>query len=66
MKILFILGLIALILWFFFFKKRPQSKDSNQSTAMVECKQCKTFISQDEAILSNGAYFCSKTCLLKG
>ena len=31
---------------------------------MVECPTCKIFISQKEAILSNGKFYCSKDCLL--
>ena len=30
---------------------------------MVECPSCKTYVSQKEALLSNGKFYCSKECL---
>ncbi|MCE3047005.1 PP0621 family protein [Helicobacter kayseriensis] len=68
LKTLLFLGILALIIWFFFFKKRPKSTRTTSSkiNAMVECQKCKTFVLQNEAILSNGAYYCSKECLLQG
>jgi uncharacterized protein len=61
---LFVLFLIYLI---FFKKSREQqvkqnSKELNEEI-MIECPTCKTFISKQDAILSNGRYFCSKECL---
>jgi uncharacterized protein len=57
-----------------FFKKNREAdiknngKDSNNDTqkisdTMVECPTCKVFVSKNEAILSNGKYFCSSECL---
>ncbi|WP_027326781.1 PP0621 family protein [Helicobacter pametensis] len=67
LKTLLILGIIALIIWFFFIKKRPTKTNHHpQADSMVECQKCKTFIMQNEAILSNGSYYCSKECLLQG
>lgn len=65
LKTLVILGFLALVIWFFFFKKKP--KHSHLKTdSMVECRACKTFVMQDEAILSNGSYYCSQECLMRG
>lgn len=68
LKTLLFLGILALVVWFFFFKKRSKSTHTTPSKtdSMVECQKCKTFILQDEAIFSNGAYYCSKECLLQG
>ena len=30
---------------------------------MMECPTCKTYVSQKEALLSNGKFYCSKECL---
>jgi uncharacterized protein len=61
---LFVLFLIYLI---FFKKSREQqvkqnSKELNEEI-MIECPTCKTFMSKQDAILSNGRYYCSKECL---
>lgn len=68
LKTLVILGILAFVIWFFFLKKRPIKSNQNptQSDEMFECKICGTFASKDEAILSNGSYYCSKECLLQG
>lgn len=66
LKTLLFLGIIAFVIWFFFFRKQiGKDSKSNAVDSMVECKTCKTFVSQSESILSNGSYFCSKECLLK-
>lgn len=72
LKTLLFLGIIAFVLWFFFLRNRvADPKQTHKTTqthavdSMVECKTCKTFVSQNESILSNGSYFCSKECLLK-
>lgn len=77
LKTLLFLGIIAFVIWFFFLKNRTPKQTSqntqnnaansqaNAISSMVECKTCKTFVSQSEGILSNGSYFCSKECLLK-
>lgn len=53
---------------FFFFKKAREKdierKDELIEDEMVECPTCKTYVSKDEAILSNGKAYCSKECLL--
>ena len=41
------------------------SKKNNEKITdeMVECPTCKTYVSQKEAILSNGKFYYSKECL---
>ena len=65
-KLLTIAIVIYLVYIVFFKKKITSSNSTNNSDIiddMIECPTCKTFISKDEAILSNGKYYCSKECL---
>ena len=58
----------AFLIYVFFFKKTREKdierKDELIEDEMVECPTCKTYVSKDEAILSNGKAYCSKECLL--
>lgn len=59
---------VLFVVYLVFFKKNREKevgtkKDEQISDEMVECPSCKTYISQSEAILSNGKFFCSKECL---
>ena len=50
----------------FFKNKRVDGVKKNDkliSDEMVECPTCSTFVSQKEAIVSSGKFFCSKDCL---
>jgi len=62
-----ILGLIIIgfLIYIIFFKKSRKNNDLI-SDLMVECSSCKTFVSQKEAIISSGKFYCSKDCLNKG
>lgn len=73
LKFLLVIGVIAFI-YFMFIKKKPQvqnqsqdakKKDEIQSNEMIECSTCKIYCSLDDALLSNGKYYCSKECLEK-
>lgn len=72
LKILLVAGVIAIV-YFMFIKKRPavteskkeQKKEKPQSSDMVECPSCGIYCSLDDAILSNGKYYCSKECVEK-
>lgn len=69
LKILLVLGVIAVI-YFVFIKKKPSiGKDKNdsktQSNDMVECASCGIYVEVGEAILSNGKYYCSQECVNK-
>lgn len=45
-------------------KKFDKKKENEEVTdTMIECPTCKTYVSKDDAILSNGKYFCSSECL---
>ena len=64
--------LIIGVIWFvynFYIKKKPLSSGSSsrdhelKDNDMVECSTCKVYVEVNEAILSNGKYYCSKECL---
>jgi len=70
LKLLAIIIVLFFVYLLFFKKSREQNiqntKDDNEILEdMVECPTCHTFVSKDEAILSNGRYYCSKECLPK-
>lgn len=44
-------------------KNKKKEEDKKAQDIMEECPTCKTFVAKDEAILSNGKYFCSNECL---
>jgi uncharacterized protein len=66
-KFLAFAGIIFLVYIVFFKKNREQNirdkKNEEITDTMVECPTCKTYVSKDDAILSNGRYFCSSECL---
>jgi len=68
-KLVALMGIGFLIYIVFFKKSRENSinkKDKiDEVDTMFECPSCKTYIAKDEAILSNGKYYCSKECLGK-
>ena len=62
--------IIAFLIYVLFFKKRREKelfdkKNERITDEMVECPSCKTYVSQKEALLSNGKFYCSKECLEK-
>jgi len=66
------LGLVIFFIYIVFFKKsrvkninstKKDNKADIIADEMMECPICKTFVSKDEAILSNGKYYCSQECL---
>ena len=67
-KLLALMVVIFLVYIVFFKKKRELDKKNNDkyeeiTDTLVECPKCGTYVSKDEAILSNGKYFCSSECL---
>lgn len=74
LKILLIVALIAAV-YFIFFKKKPirqnhdkeaNKKNQHPSSDMVECASCGIYTEADDAIISNGKYYCSKECQQRG
>ena len=68
-KVLAVLIVVFLVYILLFKKNREKDiirkKNEKIEDEMMECPTCKTYISQKEAILSNGKFYCSKECLLK-
>ena len=67
-KLMALSAVIFLVYMVFFKRNRErdiQKKNDDVIDVLDECPTCKIFISKDEAILSNGKYYCSKECLPK-
>ena len=59
-------GIVVYLIYKFFIAKKGKNGDNEMiEDTMVACPTCGTYISKDEAILSNGKYFCSQKCLNK-
>ncbi|MBD3799684.1 PP0621 family protein [Sulfuricurvum sp.] len=65
LKLLLLIG-IVFVIYTIFFKKRPlssHSDDSSQEDAMIPCSKCNTFVSPKEALMKEGKYYCSHECM---
>jgi len=64
-KVAAVLAVLFLVYILFFKKGREKNIKDKESISdeMTECASCGTFVSKDEAILSNSKYYCSKECL---
>lgn len=65
---LLLLGVVLFGVYLLFFKKDREKnikdkKNDEITDTMVECPTCGTYVSKEDAILSNGKYFCSQGCL---
>lgn len=70
MKGLLLAG-VLLIIYIAFFKKsnkvenvsrKKTKKQVPKGDVMMECEKCETFVSEDEAIIKDGKFYCSKKC----
>lgn len=68
LKIL-ILAIILVLIYLFFFKLSRGDKSQKKSNApkiqgetMVECPTCGTFVSNSDAIIKSGQFYCSREC----
>ena len=74
LKLLLVIGVIAIV-YFMFIKKKPleskpksktqKKKEQPQVDDMIECESCGVYVSIEESILSNGHYYCSRECVIK-
>ena len=73
-KWLLVIGVIVAIYYFFIKKSTPpkrrnsskegvKPKTGEEVEEMVECSRCGVYVEIEEAIISNGKYYCSKECL---
>ncbi len=66
------LALVAVffIIYLMFFKrskkevhrKKSNGKKTISGDTMLECAACETFVSEDEAIIKDGKFYCCKEC----
>lgn len=63
------LALVAVlfVIYVAFFKKskkevRSDKKNKNSGDIMLECSKCGTFVSEDESLIKDGKFYCSKEC----
>ena len=67
LKFLLVAGVIYFVYILFFKKSKINLKDENtkdiSANEMVECSGCGVYVDIDEAILSNGKYYCSSDCI---
>ena len=70
LKLLLVIGVIAVV-YFMFIKKKPSVTSQKKATKkeapitndMVECASCGVYVEINEAILSGTEYYCSNECL---
>ena len=69
---LLIFAVIIFIVYTLFFKnsrgnvqdktKTRKRDNKNDSDTMVECAKCSVFVSEKDAIIKDGKFYCSKEC----
>jgi len=66
LKLLLVIAVIGII-YFIFFKKKSAKKSiedkEQKANDMIECCVCGIYCEIDDAILSNGKYYCSNECV---
>ncbi len=72
LKLLLIIGVIAIV-YFLFIKQKPQNindasktKQTPEVDEMVACHNCGVYVALKESIVSGSHYYCSQECLQKG
>jgi uncharacterized protein len=64
---LIIFAIVALLIYKFFGGKLPSlRRDANakrlEDDTLIECQKCGTYVTTKEALVSEGAFFCSREC----
>ena len=68
-KWLVVIGVIWFVYQFFIkqkkspSKQKPKQTDALEAHDMVECSRCGVYVELQDAILSNGRYYCGNECL---
>ena len=70
-KWLLVIGIIWVVYQFFIKSKKSVAtkqksntkKTKKDANEMVQCTACGVYVELDDAIVSNGKYFCSNECL---
>lgn len=63
MKFLMIALIIGIVIFLIMRPRLQKTNDKDIAQDLQPCVKCGTFVSKNEAILSNGQVFCSKNCL---
>jgi uncharacterized protein len=58
-----VFAVVLYLIYIMFFKKTIKNDNKDCVDTMIECSNCSVYVAKDDAILSNGKYFCSKECL---
>jgi len=69
-KFLLLIGVFFVIYIIFFKKskkeiptgKKRSKKVPPEGDIMMECAKCETFVGEDDAIIKDGKFYCSKEC----
>lgn len=66
-KFVLLAGIFFVIYIMFFKKKAVKNQHTNKKPTqkgdiMMECTECGVFVSEDEAIIKDGKFYCSKQC----
>lgn len=70
MKALLLAG-VLFIIYIMFFKKtdkventgrKKSKKPVQKGDIMMECEECETFVGEDDAVIKDGKFYCSKKC----
>lgn len=68
LKFLLVVAVIAIV-YFLFIKKKPLQKNKQDKrdtpSDMVECVSCGTYVTLEDAIISDNKYYCSMECVDK-
>jgi uncharacterized protein len=64
-----VFGVVVFVVYTLFFKnargnvEQPKEKKrKDDSDNMVECTKCSVFVSESDAIIKDGKFYCSKEC----
>lgn len=60
-----LLGIALYLIYKFFFNKKTKLDNETKQIEeeLIDCPKCGTYVSKQDAILSNGKYYCSNECL---
>lgn len=72
LKLLLVIAVIFVVYIMFFKAKKPRNAQTTEeknhqanieANELVPCVHCGTYLEVEEAILSNGKYYCSSECV---
>lgn len=69
LKLIALIAVLSAVYFIFFKKTRTEEIDENKKKrkmgdeVMIECVKCGTYVSNKEAFIKDGKFFCSKECM---